>query len=88
MTTIGDYTMVQPASVNVRDRRKGRVGSSEAQDNVPLQVMVSPDVKRQIAHMCAERGESLRTVVLRGLMSIGVDVPEEELGDRRGRRKI
>ena len=29
----------------------------------------------------------MRTVVLRGLRAIGVDIPDEELVDRRGRRK-
>ena len=54
---------------------------------VPLQVMVPSTVRRQIALLCAERGESMRTVVLRGLRAVGVDIAETELIDRRGRRK-
>jgi hypothetical protein len=54
---------------------------------VPLQVMVPSTVKRQVALLCAERGESMRTVVLRGLRAVGVDIAETELIDRRGRRK-
>jgi hypothetical protein len=54
---------------------------------VPLQVMVPSTVRRQVALLCAERGESMRTVVLRGLRAVGVDIAETELIDRRGRRK-
>lgn len=54
---------------------------------VPIQVMVPANVRRQIALMGADQGESIRTLVLRGLQAIGIDVPASELGDRRGRRK-
>lgn len=58
-----------------------------AQKDVPLQVMVPPTVRRQLALLCAERGESMRTVVLRGLRNLGVEIDEAELVDRRGRRR-
>jgi hypothetical protein len=54
---------------------------------VPLQVMVPESVRRQVALMCADRGENLRTTVLRGLRSVGIQVSESELTDRRGRRR-
>jgi hypothetical protein len=54
---------------------------------VPLQIMVPKKVRRQVGVICAERGESLRTMVLRGLQSVGVDIPDTELVDRRGRRR-
>lgn len=53
---------------------------------VPIQVMVPAAVRRQVGLLCAERGESLRTLVLRSLQAVGVEVPEGELTDRRGRR--
>lgn len=53
---------------------------------VPLQVMVPASVRKQVALMSAERGENLRTIVLRALRGLGVTVPESELVDRRGRR--
>jgi hypothetical protein len=37
--------------------------------------------------MCADRGENIRTMVLRGLRSVGIQVSESELTDRRGRRR-
>jgi hypothetical protein len=55
-------------------------------EQVPIQVMVPPSVRRQLAIMSAERGESIRTVVLRALGEIGIKIPASQLIDRRGRR--
>lgn len=65
--------------------RESRV--APVQDEVPLQVMVPQGIRRQVALISAERGENLRTTILRGLLAIGVDVPKSELVDRRGRRR-
>lgn len=53
---------------------------------VPIQVMVPEGVRRQVAMMSVERGESIRTVVLRALRGIGIRIEDSELTDRRGRR--
>lgn len=58
-----------------------------AERNVPIQVMVPKAVRRQVALMSADRGENIRTVVLRGLRAIGIDIPDSELADKRGRRR-
>ena len=60
---------------------------AEAEREVAIQVMVPPAVHKQVALMSVQQGENMRTVVLRGLRAIGVDIPDEELVDRRGRRK-
>ena len=54
---------------------------------VPIQVMVPEAIRRQVVLMGADRGENIRTVVLRGLRAIGIDIPDTELGERRGRRR-
>jgi hypothetical protein len=54
---------------------------------VPMQIMVPESVRRQVALLCADRGENIRTMVLRGLRSVGIRVSESELTDRRGRRR-
>ncbi|GEC36490.1 hypothetical protein JOH52_000807 [Sinorhizobium meliloti] len=69
------------------ERRVAPSGEVPAEKEVPLQVMVPSSVRRQVALLCAERGESMRTVVLRGLQAVGVDIAETELVDRRGRRR-
>ncbi len=68
---------------NTNHRRQPPVEAKE----VPIQVMVPEAVRRQVVVMGAERGENIRTVVLRGLRAIGITVPNSELGDRRGRRR-
>ena len=37
--------------------------------------------------MGAQRGENIRTLVLRGVQAIGVDIPDSELAERRGRKR-
>jgi hypothetical protein len=82
----------------LRTRRKGQIAHLSRNGNhraalgpepreVPIQVMVPEAVRRQVALMSAQRGENIRTVVLRGLRAIGISIPLSELGDRRGRRR-
>jgi hypothetical protein len=76
------------AKRSIENGRKpqGFVAGPSAKE-VPLQVMVPESVRRQVALMCADRGENIRTMVLRGLRSVGIQVSESELTDRRGRRR-
>lgn len=64
-----------------------RGNPEDAEREVPIQVMVPETVRRQVALMSADRGENIRTVVLRGLRAIGIVIPDSELIDRRGRRR-
>lgn len=59
----------------------------QAEKEVPIQVMVPSDIHKQVALIGVENRESIRTIVLRGLKAIGVDVPDDQLVDRRGRRR-
>ena len=65
--------------------RPGPTTSASAAE-VPLQVKIPAPIHKQLQLMAVERGESLRTLVLRGVQSLGVDVPDGELQSRRGRR--
>lgn len=67
--------------------QRERIPPANDTREVPIQVMVPESIRRQVAMMGANRGENIRTVVLRGLLAIGIDVPESELADRRGRRR-
>jgi hypothetical protein len=51
-----------------------------------LQVRIPPHIRKALDHMSIDTGESLRTLVLRGLKSLGLEVTDDELRDRRGRR--
>jgi hypothetical protein len=68
--------------------RINRQNGRSTEKDVPVQVMVPEEVRRQLAIMSAERGESIRTMVLRALGKIGIKVPKEQLVDRRGRQRI
>lgn len=80
---------IHMASKNLPPRDLPASGSKRehARREVPIQVMVPETVRRQVALMSAGRGENIRTVVLRGLRAIGIDIPDSELADRRGRRR-
>jgi hypothetical protein len=53
-----------------------------------LHVMVPAHVRRQVDVMAAQQGVKLRTLVLRGLRELGIEVSDEEIkgGHRRRRR--
>jgi hypothetical protein len=72
---------------SLREHRPKAITAEGPAKEVPLQVMVPEKIRRELAHLCAERGENIRTVVLRGLRAVGIQIPESELVDRRGRRK-
>jgi len=76
-------------NILARTRARG-IQSAKTQPQskqVPIQVMVPEDVRRQVAMMSAERGQSIRTVVLRALRGIGISIEESELIDHRGRQR-
>jgi hypothetical protein len=75
------------SSTTISARSRSGRDAPVKQKEVPIQVMVPESVRRQVAVMGAERGENLRTIVLRALQAIGVDVSTSELGERRGRRR-
>lgn len=55
---------------------------------VQLHVLVPAHVRKQVDIMGAHQGETLRTLVLRGLREIGIKVSDEEIrgGHKRERR--
>lgn len=49
----------------------------------PLQISVPKETKKSLKIRAAESGDPMRVIVLRALAGIGIQVPEEELQDRR-----
>jgi hypothetical protein len=75
---------------NIPPRARGRIQAAKAQPQikqVPIQVMVPADVRRQVAMMSAGQGQSIRTIVLTALRGIGIRIEDSELIDRRGRQR-
>jgi hypothetical protein len=64
------------------------VGPPAASKEVQLHVLVPAHVRKQVDIMGAHQGESLRTLVLRGLREIGIQMSDEEIrgGHKRDRR--
>lgn len=57
---------------------------ADAQKN--LQITVPPITKKSLKILSAESGDPMRLIVLRALAAAGVQVPSEELQDRRKNR--
>ena len=64
-------------------RRTTAAVSSRAERQ--LHATVPACVERALKIKAAEEGATVRTLVLRGLQAIGIDVPADEIGDRRKR---
>jgi hypothetical protein len=55
---------------------------------VPLQVLIPERVRKGLAVKAAEEGRSLRAMVLTAIRSLGVEVTDEEIRGKRGRKHI
>jgi len=53
---------------------------------VPLQVLVPAHIREQLGIMAAKERVSLRSLILRGIRGLGIEVTEEEIKGKRGRR--
>lgn len=56
-------------------------------DEVVVQFKVSPRIKKSIRVMALERDETVRSLILRALRDVGLQVADEELRDRRKANK-
>jgi hypothetical protein len=54
---------------------------------VPLQVLIPKHIRTQLGVMAANEGKSLRAVVLTAIRELGISVTDEEMRDKRGRRR-
>ena len=80
-----------PATVAAEPRTKPeqiQASASEVSREVQLHVLVPAHVRKQVDIMGAYEGLSLRTLVLRGLRDIGIQISDEEIrgGHKRERR--
>jgi hypothetical protein len=66
-----------------------RVAPAIARDEpeVPLQVLVPAHIREELGIMVAKERVSLRSLILRGVRSLGIEVTEEEIRGKRGRRR-
>jgi len=60
----------------------------QEEPEVPLQVLIPARIREELGVMMArERGASLRSLILRAVRSLGIEVTEEEIRGKRGRKK-
>lgn len=57
-----------------------------AEPEVPFQVLIPESVRKQLGHMSAEEGQSLRALALRAFRSLGITVTDEQIKGKRGRK--
>ena len=69
-----------PESVRVTP---AAVKKNPMEQEVPIQVKIPISIQKQLYHLGVEEGVSLRTLILRGIQSLGIEVPKDELNSRR-----
>jgi hypothetical protein len=60
--------------------------SAGAEQEVPLQVLIPERVRKRLAVKAAEEGRSLRALMLTAIRSLGIEVTDEEIKGKRGRK--
>lgn len=53
---------------------------------VPLQVLIPEHIREQLGILAAKERASLRALILRAIRGLGIEVSDEEIRDKRGRR--
>jgi hypothetical protein len=64
-------------------RAKPAAARKPPEPEVPIQVKIPRSIQKQLYHMSVEEEVSLRTLILRGIQSLGIEVPTKELNSRR-----
>ena len=60
--------------------------ASVVEQEVPLQVLIPANVRKQLALKAAEDGQSLRALMLIAIRSLGIPVTDADIKGKRGRR--
>jgi hypothetical protein len=76
--------LARPESTSEPPRHAARSATREPE--VPLQVLVPRHIHRKLGVKAAEEGQSLRALMLRAVRSLGIEVTDEEIRGKRGRR--
>jgi hypothetical protein len=90
-TAAGQATIIsRPAPVPYAPELTARsetVPTATDEPEVPLQVLVPRHVRIQLDRKHAETRKSLRHLTLEALRGIGIEVSDEDIAGKRGRRK-
>ena len=75
-----------PPQPSPRRRPSGHQGPKRLEPEVPLQVLIPKRIRTQLGVKAAEEGRSLRELVLRAIRGLGIDVSDDDIRGKRGRR--
>jgi hypothetical protein len=68
-------------------RRVAPAPTVSEEPEVPLQVLMPAHIREALGIMVAKERTSLRSLILRAVRSLGIEVTEEEIKGKRGRKK-
>jgi hypothetical protein len=68
-------------------RRVAPATTVSEEPEVPLQVLMPAHIREALGIMVAKERTSLRSLILRAVRSLGIEVTEEEIKGKRGRKK-
>ena len=68
-------------------RRVAPAPTVSEEPEVPLQVLMPAHIREALGIMVAKERTSLRSLILRAVRSLGIEVTEEEVKGKRGRKK-
>ncbi|HVI68719.1 MAG TPA: hypothetical protein VM910_40050 [Bradyrhizobium sp.] len=66
--------------------RRAVLPAAKKEPEVPLQVLVPAHIRQELGIMVAKERTSLRSLILRGIRGLGIEVTAEEIKGKRGRR--
>jgi hypothetical protein len=67
--------------------RRAAPPAAKEEPEVPLQVLVPAHIREELGIMVAKERTSLRSLILRSVRSLGIEVTAEEIKGKRGRRR-
>jgi hypothetical protein len=71
----------------VPNEQPRRMPIAKEEPEVPLQVLVPVRIREELGILAAKERQSLRALILRAVRSLGIEVSEEEVEGKRGRRR-
>jgi hypothetical protein len=84
---IADISPAEPLSrPEPVTRRMAPVPVTREEAEVPLQVLIPAHIREELGIMVAKERTSLRALILRAVRSLGIEVTDEEVRGKRGRR--
>jgi hypothetical protein len=83
---IADISPAEPSHPEPVTRRMAPVPVTREEAEVPLQVLIPAHIREELGIMVAKERTSLRALILRAVRSLGIEVTDEEVRGKRGRR--